>query len=49
MTWTRLLFAVVLIALLGSAASLWAHEPPAAEGPYRHRVVCRAVCGEVKR
>ena len=28
MTWPRVLFAVVLFALLGSAASLWTHEPP---------------------
>ena len=46
MSWPRVLFAVVLFALLGSAASLWAREPPAAEGPYRHREVCK--CVEVK-
>ena len=48
MTWARILFAAVLVALLVSAASLWAHEPPGAEGPYRARVACRAVCSEVK-
>ena len=29
------------------AVALWGHEPEAAEGPYRERIVCRAVCSEV--
>lgn len=49
MTRAYVLGAVVGLALLVSAALLWLHEPGPAEGPYRARVACRAVCGEAGR
>jgi hypothetical protein len=48
MTWRMTLFIAVAVALLGSAASLWAHEPGDAVGPYRERETASCRCAGVR-
>jgi hypothetical protein len=47
MTWRFVVAVAVFFALAGSAASLWAHEPGDAVGPYRERETVKCACRSV--